>query len=319
MRRSAMAKVKVALSVLAVLLMAAAAFPQGYTGKGRFSGLVTDTDGKPLEGVKVKLFCVRGQSGLETVTNKEGVWRVNSARGGPWNVGFEKPGYMPKTTHVEINEFDMNRPIEIQLERVAGLVVADELKAELSKGNALFEEGQYEEAIAAYEKIITAHPEMSIISINIGNCYFQMQKYDLAEEAYQKVLGKDPQNAEAMLLIGNCYTNRGENEKAMEWYNKIDYEKIADPMVLFNIGSSFYKQGQLDEALKYYKRAVTLREDFLDGIYQLGLVNVALNKPAEAIAAFERYLKYDADSERATQVKGFLEVLKKKIGNPRSF
>jgi len=295
-----------------LLILTGAAFPQGYKGQGRFGGTVTDADGNPLEGVKVRLFCVRGQSGFDTETNKEGEWKANYVRGGPWDIDFEKPGYMPKKISAQINEFAKNRPIEIRLEKMEGPAVSDALKAELVKGNALFDEGKYEEAIAAYQGILAASPEAYIVHRNIGNCYFQMQKYAEAEAAYRKILENDPQNAEAMLLIGNCYSNRGENDKAMEWYNKIDFEKITDPTVLFNIGSSFYKQSQLEPALKYYKRAVEIQADFLDAIYQLGLVHLALNNTAEAAAAFESYLKLDAESERAGQVKGFLEFLKKK-------
>lgn len=307
-----MAKVKTLFTLLLVLLLAASAFAQGYKGKARFSGVVTDSDGQPLEGVKVKLFCVRGESGFETVTNKDGVWKANYMRGGPWTISLDKPGYKPKTTTAEINEFDTNKPIETRLEKMAGLVVSEDLKAALVKGNTLFNEGKYEEAIAAYQNIIAANPGVYIVYKNVGNCYFQMQKYELAEQAYQKILEKDPQNAEAMLLIGNSYANRGENERAMDWYGRIDFEKITDPTALFNIGSTYYKQSKLDEALKYYRRAVELQPDFLDAVYQLGLVNLAMNKSAEAMAAFESYLKYDADSGRATQVKGFLEFLKKK-------
>lgn len=307
-----MANSKIVLSTLLILLLAGPAFSQGYKGKGRFSGTVSDTNGKALEGVKVTLFCVRGESGFDTTTDKEGVWRANYIRGGPWTLLFEKPGYMPQKTSAEVNEFDANKPMVTKLERVAGLVVAEDLKAELAKGNALYAEGKYEEAAAAYQIIVTANPAAHIVYKNIGNCYFQMQKYDLAEEAYKKILEKDPQNAEAMLLIGNTYANRGQNDAAMDWYNKIDFVKITDPTALFNIGSSFYKQSKLDEALKYYQRAVELQPDFLDALYQLGLVNLAMNKSAEAIAAFENYLKRDATSDRAGQVRGFLEYLKKK-------
>jgi len=298
--------------VLVVFSLAGAALAQGYKGQGRFSGTVADTEGNPLEGVKVKLFCVRGQSGFETETDKEGEWKASYVRGGPWNIDFEKPGYMPKKISAEIKEFDKNRPIEVKLEKIEGLAITDTIKAELVKGNALFDEGKYEEAIAAYQNILTASPEAYIIFKNIGNCYFQMQKYPEAEAAYQRILEKDPQNAEAMLLIGNSYANRGDNDKAMEWYNKIDFEKISDPMVLYNIGSTLYSQSKLDLALKYYKRAVELQTDFIDAIYKQGLVHLAMNNTAEAIAAFESYLKLDAESERAGQVKGFLEFLKKK-------
>jgi len=307
-----MAKKKAALAVLLLLFLAATALSQAYKGKGRFSGLVIDNDGKPLEGVKVKLFCLKRQSGFESLTDKEGKWRANYVSGGTWNLDFSKTGYLPKKISVEINEFDKNKPIETKLEKMEGLAIGEELRAELTKGNLLFKGGKYEEAIAAYAGIIAANPDAWIINKNIGNCYFQMQKYEQAEEAYRKYLEKDPQNAEVMLLVGNCYHERGESQRAMEWYEKIEFEKISDQMVLFNIGSKFTSQSKFDQALKYYKRAVEIQGDFLDAIYQLGLTHLAMNSPAESIAAFENYLKYDPSSERAGQVKGFLEFLKKK-------
>jgi tetratricopeptide (TPR) repeat protein len=139
-----------------------------------------------------------------------------------------------------------------------------------------------------------------------------MEKYSLAEESYLKVLEKDPGNSEVMLLIGNTYANRGQNDKALEWYSKIEFEKIDDPTVLYNIGSNFYNASNFKEALKYYKRAVEIKGDFLDAIYQLGLARLALGDNQGAIDAFEDYLKHDPDSQRASQVRGFIEFLKKK-------
>ncbi len=303
---------KLAFLPVVLLLSAPLVFSQGYKGQGRFTGKVTDEQGKPLAGVKVKLFSLKGQSGFETETDKDGEWKALYVRGGTWNIDFEKPSYIPKKLSVEVKEYDRNKPIEIQMQKAEGLVITEELKAALSKGNELYEAGKYEDAVAAYQAIVEVNPDAYVIYLNIGNCYFQLQKYDLAEECYRKVLDKDPQNAEAMLLIGNTYTNRGQDAQAMEWYNKIDFEKISDPMVLFNLGSNFYKQSKLDEALKYYKRAVELKPDFLDAIYQLGLTYLAKNSYPEAIAAFENYLKLDPDSERAGQVRGFIEFLKKK-------
>jgi len=274
---------------------------------------VVDQDGNPLEGVKVKLFSVRGQSGFEVTTDAKGEWFANYIRGGGWNIDFEKAGYMPKKLSTNIPEITKNPPIQVQLQKVEGPLLSDEVKAELSEGNRLFEEKQYEAAIAAYEGILVKSPDITIVNINIGNCYFELQKYDLAEEAYKKVLEKDPRNAEALILIGNCYSNRGDNDKAMEWYSQVDFGKIRDQTVLFNIGSKFYGQSKFEEALKYYRKAVEIQPDFTDGIYQLGLTYLAMSSYKEAIVVFEDYLKVDPDSERAGQVKGFIEFLKTKI------
>lgn len=304
---------KKTLFMLFVLILAAGlVLSQSYRGQGRLRGKVTDEAGMPLEGVKVKLFSVKGQSGFEVTTNAAGEWTANYIRGGGYNIDFLKSGYEPKSISTSIPEATNNPPVEVKLKKMEGLMITDELRAALEAGNKLFEEKKFEEAVKVYEDLVAQNPDVYILQKNIGNCRFELQQYDLAEAAYQKVLEKEPGNADIVLLIGNCYANRGEAAKAMEWYNKIEFEKITDPTVLFNIGTSFTKQSKFEDALKYYKRSVEVQKDFLDGLYQLGLTYLALGRNPEAILPFEDYLKIDPDSPRAGQVKGFLEFLKKK-------
>jgi tetratricopeptide (TPR) repeat protein len=298
--------------VFMVLAAQTFVFGQGYRGKGRVKGVVTDQEGNPIGGVTVKLWCERGASGFDVKTGADGEWKAMYIRGGPWDIDFEKAGFMPKKMRVNLREFDKNPDIEVQLQKIEGLVVTDDLKEELNKGNEFFGEGKYEEAILAYQTIVEKFPEAYILYRNIGNCYFQMERYDLAEEYYLKVLQKDPDDTESLLGVGNTYANRGDNEKALEWYNKIEFDKISDPLVLYNIGSDFYSQGQYQEALKYYRKAVELKSDFADALYQLGLVNLTLGHSQDAIDVFQEYLKYDSESGRAEQVRNFIEFLKKK-------
>ena len=306
---------KIALLLIFILLITTFVLSQGYKGKGRFKGIVFDEQGNPLEGVKIKLYSLKASSGFETMTDANGKWRAFYVRGGAWNIDFEKPGYMPKKISAQIKEYDKNPDLEVKLKKIEGFVITDKLKEDLREGNKLFNEEKYEEAVEAYKHVVEESPDTYIIYMNIGNCYFQMEKYDQAEEYYKKVLEKDPKNQEAMLLIGNCYSNRGDEKKALEWYNKIEFEKIDDPTVLFNIGSNFYTQSKFEEALKYYKKAVEIRKNFLDAIYQLGLTYLTLGNSQDAIKTFDNYLKFDQDSKRAYQVKGFIEFLKKKIEN----
>ena len=300
------------LSLILVFVGCSLAFSQGYKGKGRLKGLVIDQDGNPIEGVTVNLYCERGASGFEVTTDEKGEWRANYIRGGPYDIDFEKSGYMPKKINANISEFGKNPDIEVTLQKIEGLVVTDELKEALHTGNELFDQGKYEEAIQSYQTILEKAPETYILYRNIGNCYFQMENYETAEEFYLKVLEKEPEDAESIIGIGNTYANRGQNEKALEWYNKVEFEKISDSMVLYNIGSNLYTQGQHQEALKYYRKAVELKGDFQDALYQLGLVNLTLGNNQEAIDVFQEYLKYDSESGRADQVRNFIEFLKKK-------
>ena len=303
---------KVMFAAILLILTGSLVLAQSYRGQGRLRGKVTDEAGKPLEGVKVKLYSLKGQSGFELTTSANGEWIANYIRGGGWNLDFEKIGYEPRHISTNIPETTNNPPIEIKLKKMEGLLITDELKAALKTGNQLFEDKKYDEAVKAYEDILAKNPDAYILNKNVGNCYFELQQYDKAEAAYRLVLDKEPANPDIQLLIGNCYANRGETDKAMDWYNKIDFDKITDPTVLYNIGTGFTKQSKFEDALRYYKRSVELQKDFLDGLYQLGLTYIALARNAEAVPPFEEYLKYDSDSPRAGQVRGFLEFLKKK-------
>jgi tetratricopeptide (TPR) repeat protein len=300
-------------TVFGILIALALSLPaQDYKGKGRLSGIVTDMSGAPLEGVTVKLFHTRAQGGLTVTTDKSGKWLAAWIRSGGWNLDFSKVGYAPKKISVEISENKKNPEVEITLTKIEGLALTDDIMVQLGRGNELFDKGDFAGALAVYEKLIADNPDAYPIHMNIGNCHFAQEQYDLAEASYLKVLEKDTQNPGAIIAIGNCHANRGESDKAMEWYGKIEFEKITDATVLYNLGTNYYNGAKFEEALKFYRRAYEMQKDSVDALYQLGLTYINLQKNAEAVAAFEDYLKLDPDSERAAQVKGFLEYLKKR-------
>ncbi len=297
------------LMVLAASLFLGA---QDWKGKGRIGGIVTDKSGAPLEGVRVKLFSLKAQEGLEVKTDKSGKWTAAWIRSGGWNVDFDKIGYAPKKLSVDISENKKNPDIVVSLDKIEGLVITDEMKDLLTKGNELFDNKDFSGALAIYQDLMVKYPDAYPIYLNIGNSYFAQEKYDLAEESYMKLLEKDPKNVNGIIAVGNCYANRGDPVKAQEWYSKIEFEKIDDPTVLYNLGTIYYNNAKFEDALKFYKKASEKQKDSTDALYQLGLTYLNLQKNAEAVAAFEDYLKIDADSTRAGQVKSFLEYLKKK-------
>lgn len=301
---------KTVLLIILLVFCGSLIFAQTYKGKARIKGFVYDEEGNPIEGVTVKLYSVVGESGFSVETDSEGKWVASWIRGGTWNLDFEKIGYMPEKISINVKSYGRNPDIEITLKEMEGLVITPELKDELSKGNSLYKQGQYKEAIAVFEQMLVDHPDAYIINMNIGNAYFQMEEYDTAISYYNIVLEADPENARAKLQIGNAKANQGKDEEALEWYNRINFQEIDDTTVLYNIGTNYYNQGQYADALKYYQRALELDENFLDAVYQAGLANLSLGKNQEAIKYFELYLEKDPDSQRATQVQGFLDYLK---------
>jgi len=293
-------------------LFCLSAFSQDFAGKARTGGTVTDQDGNPIEGVKVKLFCVKTESGLEKYTDKKGVWKASWIKGGTWYIDFEKVGYLPKNISTELSELSKNPEIPTVMEKSEEVLMTKSVKKNFDKGYSLYDEGNYNEAIEVYKQVLVDYPDAYIVNMSIGDCYFKMEDYVQAEEIYQIVLEKEPENHEVLLAIGNCFSNQGDNDKAFEWYKKIEIDNIKDAVVLYNIGTYFYNGAQTEDAVLYYKKALEIKEDFLDAIYQLGLAYLSLGNNPAALYEFERYLKYDSESERAVQVEGFIEYLKKR-------
>jgi tetratricopeptide (TPR) repeat protein len=303
---------KTVLMMSLILGVALALGAQDYKGKGRLLGIVTDEQGHPIEGVKVKLFSVKAQEGFEVTTGKDGKWTAAWIRGGRWNIDYDKLGYAPKAIFVDISETKKNPEVEVTLAKVEGPMVSPDLRPLVEKGNELFEQKKYDEAAAVYQDILGKFPSVYPIYKNLANCYFAEEKYDLAEQNYLKVLAQDPHDVEAIIAVGNCYSNIGDTAKALEWYAKVDFDKITDPTVLYNLGVNYSKSATLEEALKCFKKALEVQPDFADAQYQLGLTYVSLQKNDEAVATFEDFLKLHPDSNLAPQVRSFLDYLKKK-------
>jgi predicted negative regulator of RcsB-dependent stress response len=298
------------IAVMLVLVAALAA--QDFKGRARQGGTIADESGAPIDGVTVKLFSLKAQQGLEVKSDKSGRWMAAWIRGGGWRVTFSKVGYAPQSITLDVMEGGKNPDVKVVMTKIEGLAMTDEIRDLLIKGNAAFEQGQFDEALTLYTEILAKQPDAYPIYRNIGNCHFAKENYDQAEANYLKVLEKNPKDAESIIAIGNCYSNRGDSAKALEWYGKIEFERIDDPVILYNMGISYYNNGRFEDALKLFVKAVEKQRDSTDAIYQMGLTYLNLQKTVEALAAFESYLKVDADSPRADQVRGFIDYLKKK-------
>jgi TolA-binding protein len=303
---------KVLFLMVCVLTAASFISAQDWKGQGRLPGIVLDEQGNPIEGVRVKFFCPKWGGGFETTSGKDGKWIGAWMRTGLWNIDFDKIGFMPVHKLFQMNQFERYKEMKVVMKKVEGMVVSEDMKKDLVAANDLYDKNEYGAAIDAYKAFLTKYPDAYFIWRNIGNSYFRQEKYDDAEVAYKQILVKDPNNVEANLSIGSCYESRGDTDKAMEWYGKVAIDKITDTNLLYSVGLAYFKTSKLEEALKYFQKAIELDETNTDAIYQLGLTYTALENKEQAIAVFEKYLKVYPDSERAGQVKGFLDYLRKK-------
>jgi tetratricopeptide (TPR) repeat protein len=297
--------------MITVLLVSGLVFSQAYKGKGRVKGVVKDQDGQVLPQVAVKLLHVGSASGFEVLTDEKGEWIASWLRNGLWNIDFQKEGYLPRRISLNISEITRNPDVELALKKAKAPLVPKELLDKLDEGNKLFDEGRYDESIAYFQNILAARPEFFQININIGNAYMKKEDYGQALAYFQKVLEKDPQNVEALVSSGNCYIELKENDKAIALFKQIDKNDITDATTLYNIGTIFYNNGEVDIAIQYYEQSVVVQNEFVESYYQLGLAYLGRGDKENSLKNFQEYLEIDSTSEKAEQVKKFIEFLQK--------
>jgi len=69
-------------------------------------------------------------------------------------------------------------------------------QSEFAKGNDLYKNGKYEQAIDAYTSELTAKKQSAELYFNIGNCYYKLNKVAPAIYNYEKALVLNPNDAD---------------------------------------------------------------------------------------------------------------------------
>jgi tetratricopeptide (TPR) repeat protein len=64
------------------------------------------------------------------------------------------------------------------------------------KGNALYQKGNYEQAISEYESVLATKQHSAELYFNLGNCYYKLNKVAPAIYNYEKALVLNPDDAE---------------------------------------------------------------------------------------------------------------------------
>lgn len=294
------------------VLISLVASAQDWKGKGRLRGVVLTEDGKPIQGCKVILTSSRFISAnLEYITDKKGEWKAPMIRGGVWNIDFVAEGYEIKKISTTVSEVLRGKPVEVKLKRTEKSVVTEKVTGLLVKGNELFNQGKYQEALEEYKRIEAENPLFYQIHQNIGNCYYELGDTAKAIEHYQIILKNDPQSTEALISLGNIYLEKGDLEKGLSYIKQIKEEGVTNPLTFYNIGTLFFNKGKTDLSIEYYAKAIELDSNLSDAYYQIALCYVQKNDKEKAIQNFEKFLEIAPDSPKAANVKNMIEYLKK--------
>jgi predicted negative regulator of RcsB-dependent stress response len=138
---------------------------------------------------------------------------------------------------------------------------ANEASTELGKSQELFDQQQYDKALAGFQKVAADYSSTdagNLAQLYVGLCQANLGKWQEAVAALEDFDGQDDQmiSPAAEGALGNAYAHLKQLDKAVEHLKKA--AKMADnnslsPLFLIQAGEILESQGKKDEALKLYQ------------------------------------------------------------------
>ncbi|OOP55137.1 MAG: hypothetical protein AYP45_16550 [Candidatus Brocadia carolinensis] len=134
--------------------------------------------------------------------------------------------------------------------------------------------------------------------------------FDEAIAAWQKVLELDPTMMNAYEKLGKAYYTQGRFDKAGEIYRKQLELKPDDPMIYYSLGVVYRMNEQFEDAVKMQTKALSLNPKLATAYNELGLIYCKQKKLDEAIVAHKTALELDPKLGTAHNYLGVVYLLK---------
>lgn len=244
----------------------------------RIGGVVRDETGATIRGA-----IVRAETGgtntsaapvtLTTATDDRGRFVFVVTRSGEWRLTLEAPGFEPQTIPLSVRLGGAAPNLDVKLDRreapeafgaLAG-VDAKLLSGQLAAAAALYDDGSYDQAIAAYREIKVRAPALSLANVQIGNAYLAKKSYAEAEAAYQEALKGDNPDSNAMFAMGALREVQGNAADAQSWYQRASAADTLWTRPLMKLAALANAAGDRATASRHLTRVIDIDAASPDG------------------------------------------------------
>ncbi len=176
-----------------------------------------------------------------------------------------------------INTSAEQSPTKADIKEFASAVNANpgDVNARLNLAYSYQQDGQYEAALAEYDRVLEQAPKSTAALYNKGVIYMTTGQAKKGEAALWAALKIDPANALAAKELGEYYAAKGQYKSLLVAVKPVVEAKptLADLQYLAGLG--YEKTGQPDLAKVHYREALKYAPDLqeaIDGLRRLGEV-----------------------------------------------
>jgi protein O-GlcNAc transferase len=150
--------------------------------------------------------------------------------------------------------------------------------------------GEWREALASYDKMLTINPHDAATLGNRGNVLHQLNRPEDALVSYDQALTIRPDYAEMHYGRGNALRALRRYEEAIASYDRALALKADFVEALNNRGLALRNLKRLPEALESYDQALAVRPSFTDALCNRGNALRDLRRPQHALVNYDQAL-----------------------------
>ncbi len=302
------------------LVISTAAFAQAGRGKGRLGGNVVDEKGEPVVTAEVKIEFEKGGLMDTTTVNKKGEWSFISLGTGQAIVTASAEGFLDTSLSIHVQQLEKNKFVTLVLKedkekklRLKDAAALDELE----KGNQLFTERKFDEALQIFLAFAANNPNVYQIYFNIGDVYREKGEFDKANEQYIAAQAKAKEKADvimqakALASLGEVCLRQDKLKEAQEYFTQSIALNPKDEILAYNVAEIFFGRNQTDKAIEYYQLATQIKPEWSEPYLKMGYAYLNKGDMAKAVEQLNEFLKRDPESPQAPVVKSLIESLTK--------
>lgn len=131
----------------------------------------------------------------------------------------------------------------------------------INRGNTLYSQNNYDEAIQAFDEAIKLNPNSAIAWSNKANVLISLNRSDESLQASQKAIELDPNLVTAWNNKGRALSILGNFDKAIYALDEAIRIDSNYALAWNNKGIAFAKQGEFDEAIICFNEVIKLNPD----------------------------------------------------------
>ena len=176
------------------------------------------------------------------------------------------------------------------------------------RGNAKYDKGQYEAAIADYNEAIRIKPDFAMVYFSRGNAKDELRQYRDAIADYDEAIRIKPDFADAYNNRGISKANLGQYQAAISDYDAALRIKPNDADVYYNRGLSKHELGLYEAAISDCNVALRIKPDAAFAYNNRGRSKHKLEQYDSAISDYNIALRINPFGARAFNNRGHTKL-----------